>query len=128
ALPDNAECVNTGTGEYTFTVALDATSEYCTYGTLSCICYNGSVMSVESFIYCGTAVSEENIRSAAEAFTDVANGYFDYDGEKIEALCVESYRLAYIIDSKGFLQPEYEFVCTVNGSKPVLLTAGALYR
>lgn len=62
-------------------------------------------------------VRKVELISPAQAYEEVLKGNFDMynDLQKNDQLLVEQYELAYTYDSKGYYQPVYRFIGTVNG-------------
>lgn len=62
---------------------------------------------------------ERPVISKKTAYEMLANGNFNYyanDGSSSLELWLDDCELTYVVDSKGFLQPTYEFTGTMNGT------------
>ena len=64
-----------------------------------------------------TPFKEYQIKSSDEAFEEVKKGYFnqDYLENVGDEITIKKVRLAYVEDTKGFMQPIYEFLTNGNG-------------
>lgn len=79
---------------------------------------NGSLKSVRSGIITCERYSEVEIMSEQEAFELLKSGKFQYyEPEKGLDISIESVELIYMMDTKGFYRPVWEFWGVINGNK-----------
>ena len=89
------------------------------YGELS---YNPNNEFVENHVMKCDYVADYEIISMEEAYSKITKGEFGLKHENIkrveERLNIEitGCKLVYEADSKGYLQPNYDFYCIINGS------------
>ena len=114
-IPDNADFENNGDGRYTFTAQS---------GTLTCEYYdNGCFANIHNNIvdlepYMDMAAISEN-----EAFEMIKQGKFRYYRDEKLNIEVGECKIGYVIDSKGFYQPTYNFNCMINNQATTIAIA-----
>ena len=116
-IPDDADFENNGDGRYSFTAH---------NGTLTCEYYdNGCFANIRNNMvdlepYMDLAAISEN-----EAFEMIKQGKFRYYSDENLNIEVNDSEIGYVIDSKGFYQPVYNFSCTVN-NQPTTIAISAI--
>ena len=81
---------------------------------------DGSISSLNYGVVTCYLYKELPIISESEAYDLLCDGHFNYQMLDELKLQVESCKLEYIIDSKGFYQPYYQFTCNTNDSTAIL--------
>ena len=88
------------------------------YGTLS---YRPDIESIENHVMKCDYAGEYEMISMAEAYRKITEGKFGRKHENIDRkedrldIRITGCELIYELDSKGYLQPDYEFSCMING-------------
>lgn len=66
-------------------------------------------------------VRDISIKSKEEAYKELAEGKFNlYKAEDIKTMEIEDIILSYMLDTKGFYQPIYNFISKVNGENIII--------
>jgi len=81
---------------------------------------DGSISSLNYGVVTCDLYKELPIISESEAYDLLCDGYFNYQMLDELKFQVESCKLEYIIDSKGFYQPYYQFTCNANDRTAIL--------
>lgn len=103
-------------GRYRFTFESVQAEDGILDGIFSCQYYGeGQIGVISSEILHCTPKKEYPLLSEQEAFEELKKGNFFYPSEADLEIRVTSCALVYAVDSKGFLQPSYEFSGTING-------------
>ena len=97
------------------------------YGTLS---YRPDIESIENHVMKCDYAGEYEMISMAEAYRKITEGKFGRKHENIDRkedrldIRITGCELIYELDSKGYLQPDYEFSCMINGrEKKIIIPA-----
>ena len=107
-------------GWYRFDFSPTETEAGLLFGFIECCYYGDAGIGVlNNHLQEGTPYKAFPILSAQEAYEKIKTGdfqYYDYDPSAASALNVyiTDCALTYVTDTKGFLQPTYEFSCTIN--------------
>lgn len=116
-IPDDAVFENNGKGRYTFTVQ---------NGTLTCEYYdNGCFSNIRNNIVDLEPYMDMVAISENEAFEMIKQGKFRYYRDENLNIDVGECKIGYVIDSKGFYQPVYNFSCTIN-NQPTTIAIAAI--
>jgi hypothetical protein len=85
-------------------------------GSLTCYYYGTEgIGEVDNYIISCKPRKEYEIISELDAYNKIKNGEFSlYAGNEELNIQIESCGIVYIIDSKGYYQPNYKFACTIN--------------
>ncbi len=115
-IPEEAEFEEQTEGTYLFTMDAFSDGEDLWDGTLSCTYYeNGKMGTIRNDLVRGESYKDFSILSEQEAYGQLCAGKFRYfEREEKMNIEVEEIELDYVADSKGFYQPVYLFVGTVN--------------
>lgn len=91
--------------------------DYITNGNLSVEYYNDdSIKGINNRIIRYKRIKDVIIKSKEEAYEELKKGKFNfYKPENINKIVVENISLSYMLDSKGFYQPIYNFKVKVDG-------------
>jgi hypothetical protein len=124
-VPEAAAFSETGDGVYTFTADLIQDGDTIANGTVTCYVSEGGVTLVQNELCIGTYYSEEPLISQQEAYDQLLRGLFS-NGDWFEYTAPTQVRilscdLNYIVDSKGFYQPVWQFA--LEGKDPVFVAA-----
>lgn len=122
-IPDGATCSVGDDGSYTFELERSGARGRAGWLRVRFAEVDGNVRpgTVEDHFCDCEYVADERIISPAEAFNRMRRG--DFDGGILEYISpsaaeVESYSLAFRTDTKGFLQPVWEFTVSLDGGEP----------
>lgn len=118
-IPERAEFSEEENGYYQFSVSGYEDGKNWIEGTLNCKCTdNGEVESVTQHICTYDGYKTCTLISEKEAFEKVKNGdfhsYFIFNGNQIQ---IESVKLEYELDSKGYYRPVYYFSAEIGGEE-----------
>lgn len=104
-------------GWYEITMDAVPTREGILLGTLSCQYYGEAGFgSISNQISENRAYKEYPLLSEQEAYEQIAAGKFNYIfGKDTLNIQIQGDDLIYVLDSKGYYQPTYEFNCSLNG-------------
>ena len=104
-------------GWYEFTMDSIPTENGILLGTLSCRYYGEAGLGSICNQICENAPYKEYpLLSEQEAYEQIAAGKFNYIyGKDTLNIQVQGDDLIYVLDSKGYYQPTYEFNCSLNG-------------
>ena len=118
-----------GTDTYTFEYDCYQWDDVILDGHLNVV-YNesGNFASIDYSIITCESYNDFEIISEQEAYEQICDGQFTYRGAESLELKISDCSLGYVIDSKGFYQPIYEFQCDMNGQDGTILTAAVKNR
>lgn len=106
---------------YLFAANSDIEDQKLYQGSVTCeYAINGKMLDIQYCMYEYEAYKEFPIISQQEAFEKLEDGMFQYTQADSYEIKVEQILLEYHTDSKGFYQPVYQFVGTVNGEEAVI--------
>lgn len=120
-IPDTAEFRYEGDGVHTFTVNMELIGNTLLNGTLRCRCLEGGTLEeLDNQLITYSFYKEAELISQSEAYELLCNGNFS-NGDRFEyyapeCVTIQSCRLEYSIDTKGFYQPVYVFAVTLDES------------
>lgn len=105
------------TGIFEWTVENYIDGDYITNGHLSVEYYNDdSIKGINNTIIRYKKTKDVTIKSKKEAYEELKKGKFNfYKSDSINKIVVEDISLSYMLDSKGFYQPVYNFKSKING-------------
>ena len=87
-------------------------------GVFSCKYYGeGRIGIINNDVLHFVPLKEYPLLSEQEAYHELTKGKFFYPGEDALEIHITSCDLVYAVDSKGFLQPSYEFSGMINGAE-----------
>lgn len=120
-IPESAEFKKEKKGEqvsYVFTVNMERQGSNLIDGKLTCTYYeDGTVKGIRNNIIKYEKISKKKIISEEEAYKKILDGKFGYDDYylgKIKDFIVESVKLGYFLDTKGYYVPIYVFDVKIN--------------
>jgi hypothetical protein len=118
-IPDGAEFTKLDSGWYQFNLKMIASDNEIYNGKLTCSYYGTEgIGEIDNYIISCEPVKDYEIISEQEAYNKIKNGEFAmYTGNTELNIQIESCEIVYIIDSKGYYQPNYKFACTINGEE-----------
>ena len=121
-IPNECEFEILDNGQYRFTASMIKTENGIMDGTIECTyyCEQGMGTINYSIITC-TPYKEYAAISEQQAYEKITNGEFGCFSNETLNIEVKSCTLVYIIDSKGYYQPTYQFECLVNGNESDIL-------
>lgn len=104
-------------GIFEWTVENYLDGDYITNGHLSVEYYNDdSIKGINNTIIRYKKTKDVTIKSKKEAYEELKKGKFNfYKSDSINKMVVEDISLSYMLDSKGFYQPVYNFKSKING-------------
>lgn len=103
-------------GWYEITIDPIAEDDDILLGSVSCQYYGEAGLgSISNQISKNKSYKKYPLLSEQEAYEQIAAGKFDYYGRDALDIKLQSCSLIYVIDSKGYFQPTYEFHGTLNG-------------
>lgn len=111
------------TGIFVWTVENYVDGDYITNGQLSVEYYNDdSIKGINNRIIRYKRIKDVTIKNKEEAYEELKKGKFNfYKPEHINKIEVEEISLSYMLDSKGFYQPIYNFKVKVDGANNNIL-------
>ena len=114
-IPADAFFTEQENGMYEFTVGLHESGEDIQSGTLRCNLYHDvGVGRIENRILDLNRYKDFETYDINEALEQIYAGRWSYYKD-ISEMTIESYRIDYSLDSKGFYQPDYVFSCILDG-------------
>ena len=116
-LPEKAEFKEVSYGNYDIFIKMYETENLLLDGMISCeITSDNKLSSFSNDLIAYEKYKEFDIISEEEAFNKILAGQFIYyDINEASKMDIIAVNIGYVLDSKGFYQPVYEF--TVNGQK-----------
>lgn len=132
-VPDAAEFIDGGEGQYTFRAGRVVEDDTLIDGELTCqVAADGTVFEVDNALSACTLHSEVSVISPEEAYSRLCAGWInrpeayslEYMGSK--EVRVVACALEYIADTKGFRQPVYYF--TLSDDQDEALRGGSAWR
>lgn len=114
-------------GIYQWSIENNVTGEYITNGNIIVEYYNDdSIKRISNNIVKYKKVRDASIKSKEEAYKELKQGKFIlYKSEDVKVIEVEDISLSYMLDTKGFYQPIYDFKSKIDG-KDALISIPAL--
>ncbi|OLS36763.1 VanZ family protein [Bacillus sp. MRMR6] len=115
------------TGSYEWTVDKKVRENQLIDGVLRVGYFNDdTVKIIENHLITYDKVKDVQIKSEQEAYQEISNGKFQYvsENKRIESLHIHKVEVSYHLDSKGYYQPVYAFLSTVNGMETTILIPG----
>lgn len=118
-VPEDAGFRETESGTYQFEAAMCKTEEGIVNGTLTCKYYGEEkgIREIEDHLITGTSYKAYAAISEQEAYERIVGGEFTYGSNEYLEIQVGACSLAYVLDSKGYYQPNYRFECMINGEE-----------
>lgn len=109
-------------GVFIWNVENDVDGDYITNGRLSTEYYNDdTIKSIDNNIVKYEKVRDISIKSKEEAYEDFKKGKFRiYTSKDIRKIEIENISLSYMLDTKGFYQPIYNFNTKIDGEDIVI--------
>lgn len=116
-VPEYAEFGQNRMRQYTFTVNMKKEGNKLIDGVLTCNYYEDkSIKRVADEIITYEKVAEKEIMSEQEAYEEILAGEFKaFSVEPVQSITIQTVRLEYKLDSKGFYVPVYKFEILLNG-------------
>ena len=109
-------------GMYEWTIDNYVDGEYITNGNIIVEYYNDdSIKQINNNIIKYKKVRDVSIKSKEEAYKELSQGKFKlYKFEDVKTIVVEDINLSYMLDTKGFYQPVYNFKTKIDGSDAII--------
>lgn len=122
-VPEETDFMERESGVYQFEAAMSETDEGIVNGTFTCRWYGEEkgVGKISDYLITGTPYKAYTAISEQEAYEKLVNGEFACGSDGELEIQVASCSLAYVLDSKGYYQPNYVFECTVNGKESQIM-------
>lgn len=121
-VPEEADFRELESGTYQFEAAMCKTEEGIVNGSLTCKYYGEEgIREIEDHLIAGTSYKAYAAISEQEAYERIVGGEFTYGGNGELEIQVGACSLAYVLDSKGYYQPNYRFECMVNGEESQIM-------
>lgn len=117
-VPPNAKFIDNGQGYYRFVVNNQISDGKYINGEIRCrITKSKKLQDIDYSMKTYETFQEYQLISTGEAFQQIKKGYFNQEYlENIEnEIIIKKVRLSYTEDTKGFMQPIYEFVTNGKG-------------
>lgn len=115
-VPENAIFELNKKDQYVFSVDMQEQGDKLIDGQIKCEYYENKLLtSVYNEILIYDKVSEKEIISEEEAYQEILDGKFMY-WEEVNSISVKNVELEYMLDSKGYYVPIYNFAASINGS------------
>ncbi|MDO5292516.1 MAG: VanZ family protein [bacterium] len=120
-VPKQAEFKVLESGQYQFTADMISEGSGIINGSLVCGYYgNRRFSTIENNLISCSLYKQLEAISEKEAYERICEGKFNsYESGRI-TLEVRECKLKYVLDTKGFYQPVYQFACTVNGQEETI--------
>lgn len=123
-IPENAEFNYDEKGNYSFTINMELQETNLINGNLICTYYeDGTIKELKNNIVKYNKTGYKEIISEKEAYDKILDGRFRYDENnlgKIKELEIENIKINYVLDTKGYYVPVYEFNIKINNNETVL--------
>lgn len=123
-IPQNAEFKSDEKGNYSFTINMELQENGLINGNLNCTYYEDEeVKELKNNIIKYEKINTKEIISEKEAYNKILDGKFKYDENylgKIKELEIENIKINYVLDTKGYYVPVYEFDVKINNNETVL--------
>lgn len=109
-------------GVYEWSIDNFVESEYITNGNIIVEYYSDdSIKQINNSIIKYRKVRDVSIKSKEEAYKELEQGKFNlYKSEDVKVIEVEDISLSYILDTKGFYQPVYNFKLKIDGKDAII--------
>lgn len=109
-------------GMYEWSIDNYVDGDYITNGNLTVGYYrDDGIKDINNNIIRYKKVRDISIKSKEEAYKELAEGKFNlYKAEDIKTMEIEDIILSYMLDTKGFYQPIYNFISKVNGENIII--------
>lgn len=109
-------------GMYEWSIDNYVDGDYITNGNLTVGYYrDDGIKDINNNIIRYKKVRDISIKSKEEAYNELAEGKFNlYKAEDIKTMEIEDIILSYMLDTKGFYQPIYNFISKVNGENIII--------
>ena len=109
-------------GIYEWSIDNYVDGEYITNGNIIAEYYSDdSIKRISNNIIKYKKVRDVSIKSKEEAYKELEQGKFNlYKSEDVKAIEVEDIILSYILDTKGFYQPVYNFKSKIDGKDAII--------
>lgn len=125
-LPENADFKEIRAGNYEIILKMYETENLLLDGMVSCeVTSDNKLASFSNGLITYEKYKEFNMITEEEAFNRILKGEFIYyDIDNISEMNIIAVNLSYVLDSKGFYQPVYEFtVKGINENNKILIPA-----
>ena len=109
-------------GIYEWSIGNYVDGDYITNGNIIAEYYSDdSIKRISNNIIKYKKVRDVSIKSKEEAYKELEQGKFNlYKSEYVKAIEVEDIILSYILDTKGFYQPVYNFKSKIDGKDAII--------
>lgn len=115
-VPENSTFELNKKDQYVFSVDMQEQGDKLIDGQIKCEYYENKLLtSVYNEILTYDKVSEKEIISEDEAYQEILDGKFMY-WEDVKSISIKNVELEYMLDSKGYYVPIYNFAASINGS------------
>lgn len=115
-VPENAAFELNKKDQYLFSVDMQEQGDKLIDGQIKCEYYENKLLtSVYNEILTYDKVCEKEIISEDEAYQEILDGKFMY-WEEVKSISIKNVELEYMLDSKGYYVPIYNFAASINGS------------
>lgn len=108
-------------GRYKFTVNMYLHNGILKDGTLLCVCSeNGNIVEIDNRIITFEEYKEVEIISEKDAYEKIKEGKAT-NLLRCGSISIYSVELSYVVDSKGYYQPVYEFKCKKDSVEDIII-------
>ena len=115
-VPENAIFELNKKDQYVFSVDMQEQGDKLIDGQIKCEYYENKLLtSVYNEILTYDKVCEKEIISEEEAYQEILDGKFMY-WEEVNSISIKNVELEYMLDSKGYFVPIYNFTASINGT------------
>lgn len=112
-------------GHYTWKIKQVEKENHLIDGTLEVEYYQDkTIKNVINNIVTYENVREMKLKTEQQAYQELLAGKFNVTEKDIHEINIQQVKLTYELDSKGFYQPVYAFISTIDGEKNVIYIPG----
>lgn len=123
-IPENAEFNYDQKCNYNFIINMELKENNLINGNINCTYYeDGTIKELKNNLIKYDKINTKEIISEKEAYNKILDGKFRYNENnlgKIKDLEIENIKINYILDTKGYYVPIYEFDVKINNNETVL--------
>lgn len=124
-VPEQAQFKRKKLGHYTWEIKQVEKENHLIDGTLKVEYYQDkTIKNVINNIVTYENVREMKLKSEQQAYQELLAGKFNVAEKDIHEINIQQVKLTYELDSKGFYQPVYAFISTIDGEKNVIYIPG----
>lgn len=124
-VPEQAQFKRKKLGHYIWEIKQAEQENHLFDGTLEVEYYqDNTIKNVVNNIVTYEKVKEIKLKSEQQAYQEILAGKFNVVAKNIHEIRIQQVKLTYELDSKGFYQPVYAFISTIDGEKNIIYIPG----